>query len=132
MDMNNQQGQIGVGEREGRIASKLVYQRHFGFSHGIGRSGDIAENQPKAIGSSLLYKLANKLVLSSLKIAGISKKAVGDCIIFPMATGLTLSFCMQLIKSQNVSAKYVIWPRIDQKSCFKAIIGAGIRAYIYK
>ncbi|OMJ25459.1 O-phosphoseryl-tRNA(Sec) selenium transferase [Smittium culicis] len=130
MDMNNQQGQIGVGEREGRIASKLVYQRHFGFSHGIGRSGDIAENQPKAIGSSLLYKLANKLVLSSLKIAGISKKAVGDCIIFPMATGLTLSFCMQLIKSQNVSAKYVIWPRIDQKSCFKAIIGAGLQPVI--
>jgi O-phospho-L-seryl-tRNASec:L-selenocysteinyl-tRNA synthase len=27
----------GVGEREGRVYSSLVAQRHFGLSHGIGR-----------------------------------------------------------------------------------------------
>lgn len=37
----------GVGEREGRVYSSLVANRHFGFAHGIGRSGDITEPQPK-------------------------------------------------------------------------------------
>lgn len=31
----------GAGEREGRIISELVSKRNFGFSHGIGRSGDL-------------------------------------------------------------------------------------------
>ncbi|PVU84768.1 hypothetical protein BB559_007426 [Furculomyces boomerangus] len=126
MDMNNQCGQIGVGEREGRIANQLVSQRNYGFAHGIGRSGDIAENQPKAVGSSLLYKLANKLVLSSLRLAGASKKAASDCLIFPMATGMTLSLCLKYLAQKRKGSKYVIWPRIDQKSCFKAITTAGL------
>ena len=45
MDSNNFHGNIGVGEREGRIYSSLVSQRHYSLSHGIGRSGDIAEIQ---------------------------------------------------------------------------------------
>ena len=43
----------GVGEREARVYSSLVSQRHFGLGHGIGRSGDISEPQPKALGSSV-------------------------------------------------------------------------------
>lgn len=41
MDSNNYQGNTGVGEREGRIFSTLVRQKHFGLGHGIGRSGDV-------------------------------------------------------------------------------------------
>jgi len=36
MDSNNFINSVGVGEREGRVYSSLVKQRHFGFSHGIG------------------------------------------------------------------------------------------------
>jgi hypothetical protein len=43
-------------------------------SSGIGRSGDISQNQPKAAGSSLLVSLANKLALHSIKLSGKNKK----------------------------------------------------------
>lgn len=57
----------GVGEREGRVYSALVAQRHYGFSHGVGRSGDLSEAQPKAAGSSVLHRLAVYLALDAVK-----------------------------------------------------------------
>ena len=42
------------------IIGALVF-RHFGLGHGIGRSGDICEVQPKAAGSSIISKLTNRL-----------------------------------------------------------------------
>jgi O-phospho-L-seryl-tRNASec:L-selenocysteinyl-tRNA synthase len=36
----------------------------------IGRSGDLSEVQPKAAGSSLLYKLTNHLALDAIHISG--------------------------------------------------------------
>jgi len=41
MDTNNFPNKLGVGEREARIYSALVYERNFGLGHGIGRSGEI-------------------------------------------------------------------------------------------
>eukprot|EP00964_Phaeocystis_antarctica_P073395 scaffold45010_cov59-Phaeocystis_antarctica.AAC.3 len=70
MDSNTFVGNAGVGEREARIVCPLVAQRHFGLGHGVGRSGDIAEEQPKAAGSSLLYKLTNNLAQDALRRAG--------------------------------------------------------------
>ena len=64
-------GNVGIGEREARIASKLVAKRHYHLGHGIGRSGDISEVQPKAAGSSLISKLTNSFVMDILKLAGI-------------------------------------------------------------
>jgi len=46
MDSNNFLSSVGMGEREARCASALVRRRHYGMLHGMGRSGDIAE-QPK-------------------------------------------------------------------------------------
>lgn len=85
MDSNNFLGNIGVGEREGRVASGLVRRRHWGLAHGIGRSGDIAAEQPKAAGSSLLAKLANLLAADALKEAGLLD--LGACTVLPVATG---------------------------------------------
>ena len=124
MDSNNFLGNCGVGEREGRIYSPMVARRHYNFSHGIGRSGDIAEVQPKAAGSSLLYKLANILVHHVLKLSGITKMA--NAIILPMATGMSLTLCLLTLHKLKPAAKYVIWPRIDQKSCFKCMLTAGL------
>lgn len=37
MDSNNGVKHIGIGEREGRVFSKIVQRRNFGLVHGIGR-----------------------------------------------------------------------------------------------
>jgi O-phospho-L-seryl-tRNASec:L-selenocysteinyl-tRNA synthase len=37
MDSNNFEGKVGVGERESRIFSRLVEERHFSMGHGIGK-----------------------------------------------------------------------------------------------
>lgn len=67
MDSNNFHDKIGVGERESRIYSSLVQRRNFYMGHGIGRSGDVMANQPKAAGSSLLLQLTKFLTISALK-----------------------------------------------------------------
>lgn len=70
MDSNNFPSNCSVGEREARIASNIVARRHFRMGHGIGRSGDLEEVQPKAAGSSLMYKLTNALVLEVIRYMG--------------------------------------------------------------
>lgn len=47
MDSNNFLDNVGVGEREARVASGLVARRHYHLAHGIGRSGDVTAEQPK-------------------------------------------------------------------------------------
>jgi O-phospho-L-seryl-tRNASec:L-selenocysteinyl-tRNA synthase len=63
---------VGVGEREGRVYSALVKTRNYSLSHGIGRSGELSAEQPKAAGSSLILKLTHYLVLDALKLSGLS------------------------------------------------------------
>lgn len=48
------------------------------------------------------------------------------CFMVPMATGMSLMLCMLTLKQDRPGAKFVLWSRIDQKSCFKCIITAGI------
>ncbi|XP_069374607.1 O-phosphoseryl-tRNA(Sec) selenium transferase isoform X2 [Paralichthys olivaceus] len=128
MDSNNFLGNCGVGEREGRVASSLVARRHYRLIHGIGRSGDIAAIQPKAAGSSLLNKLTNSVVLDILKLAGV--RSVASCFVVPMATGMSLTLCFLTLRHRRPKARYIIWPRIDQKSCFKAMITAGFEPVV--
>ncbi|XP_055377000.1 O-phosphoseryl-tRNA(Sec) selenium transferase [Condylostylus longicornis] len=124
LDSNNFPVTCGIGEREGRIACKLVARRHLNFSHGIGRSGDLLESQPKAAGSSLLSTLTNSLVLDYIKnIAGV--KSTASCFIVPVATGMALSLCFLTLRKQKPDAKYILWSRIDQKSAFKTITTSG-------
>lgn len=131
MDSNNFSSNSGVGEREGRVFSSLVARRHYYFSHGIGRSGDIAEVQPKAAGSSIMYKLTRELVGHALHISGFSPALIKDVpLVLPLATGMSLSLCLIALKNQHPEAEYVIWPRIDQKSCFKSIQTAGLKPLV--
>ncbi|KAL3317411.1 hypothetical protein Ciccas_003934 [Cichlidogyrus casuarinus] len=124
-DSNNWVNNVGVGEREGRIYSSLVRERHFNFSHGIGRSGDLTAIQPKAPGSSLMNQLTNRLVLDLLRKSGCTEAV--NAFISPMATGMTLTLCLQALRNHLGHRKrFIIWPRIDQKSCFKCIIAAGL------
>ncbi|XP_061565589.1 O-phosphoseryl-tRNA(Sec) selenium transferase [Cololabis saira] len=128
MDSNNFLGNCGVGEREGRVVSALVARRHYRLIHGIGRSGDIAAIQPKAAGSSLLNKLTNSVVLDILKLSGV--RSVASCFVVPMATGMSLTLCFLTLRHRRPKARYIIWPRIDQKSCFKSMITAGFEPVV--
>jgi O-phospho-L-seryl-tRNASec:L-selenocysteinyl-tRNA synthase len=93
MDSNNGLNHIGIGEREGRVFSKIVSKRNFGLIHGIGRSGDVTELQPKAVGSSFLLKLCTSLVTNLLKFIGYT--FIKELIILPFATGM--SVCLSLL-----------------------------------
>lgn len=128
MDSNNFWDNCGLGEREGRIYSSLVARRNYHLAHGIGRSGDLIEPQPKAIGSSVLNKLTNEMSLDIVKMSGLT--FAKRCVVIPMSTGMTLAFCMMSIRQLKPDAKYVIMPRIDQKSCIKSIITAGFTPVI--
>ncbi|RLN62301.1 hypothetical protein BBJ28_00019989 [Nothophytophthora sp. Chile5] len=124
MDSNNFRGSAGAGEREARVFSSIVARRHFYLAHGVGRSGDVAAVQPKAAGSSLLVQLANAMARDVLRLAGL--RAVAAALVLPVATGMSLTLVLLQLKEAKPDARYVIWPRIDQKSCFKAILAAGL------
>ena len=128
MDSNNFDSNVGVGEREGRIYSSIVSRRSFNLAHGIGRSGDIAEVQPKAAGSSLILKLCTVLVAHAISISGIT--CAEKCLILPLATGMSITMSLLALRAQDPDANFVIWSRIDQKSCFKAITTAGLTPLI--
>jgi len=123
MDSNNFIDNIGAGEREARIYSGLVAKRHYFFGHGIGRSGDITETQPKAAGSSLLHEVTRYLVKDALRISGLSLSTIP--LLLPMATGMSMTLVLLALKAKSPGRSHVVWPRIDQKSCFKAIVAAG-------
>lgn len=130
MDSNNFLGSCGVGERESRFGSRIVARRHYNMGHGIGRSGDITEIQPKAAGSSLIGQLCNEMVLSVLKSIGLTN--LRKCIVVPLATGMSMMLCLRTLHKMRPNAKHVVWPRVDQKSCFKCIITAGLVPVIVK
>ena len=55
--------------------------------------------------------------------AGVS--AVKRCVLIPVATGMAMMLVLLTLKQLRPKAKYVLWPRIDQKSCFKCMVSAG-------
>lgn len=99
MDSNNFPDNVGVGEREARVASPLVARRHWGLAHGIGRSGDIAAEQPKAAGSSLLAKLTHLLAADALEVAGM--KEVGAALVVPLATGMAITSALLALRGMR-------------------------------
>ncbi|TKR96633.1 hypothetical protein L596_010628 [Steinernema carpocapsae] len=88
--------------------------------HGMGRSGNLTERQPKARGSTVMAQIANEFVLQLIRLMGVT--STKGALIVPMATGMTLSLCLSSWRTTKPSAKYIIWSRIDQKSCFKSIL----------
>ncbi|KAF8065449.1 hypothetical protein HT031_003050 [Scenedesmus sp. PABB004] len=152
MDSNTFPGQVGMGEREGRIACPLVARRAGRLAHGVGRSGDIAAEQPKAAGSSLLAKLSAALAGDALRLAGLVELA--PPLVLPCATGMTLTLALLAaagappdVRAAGSDApaggaagsgaagapagevpgpRFVVWSRVDQKTCLKAITAANL------
>jgi O-phospho-L-seryl-tRNASec:L-selenocysteinyl-tRNA synthase len=135
-DSNNFLNNVGAGEREGRVFSSLVQRRNLDLSHGIGRSGDVVAVQPKACGSSIIAKLTQSMVLDLLRRV-LSMRSIKKAIVLPTATGLTITLTLLALQRQLASQKldsssnskiiprYVIWPRMDQKTCLKSIVSSG-------
>ena len=123
MDSNNGPFHIGIGEREGRILSSLVHQRNYGLVHGMGRSGNINDLQPKAVGSSLLVQLTISMTKNLLHSIGMT--FIKDLLILPFATGMAMTISFLTLRILKPKAKFIIWSRIDQKTCFKCIITSG-------
>lgn len=127
----NQPRWCGVGEREGRVYSSLVATRHFGLAHGTGRSGDLTEAQPKAVGSTILVKLTRLLLLDAVRRgSGLTQSVVGDAIVLPLCTGMSMALVLTTLRQQAPDKSVVLWSRIDQKSCFKAIAAAGLECVV--
>ena len=68
--------------------------------------------------------------MECLTSAGLSKESVAEAIVLPFATGMSITFTLLTMKSTNPSARYVVWPRVDQKTCLKAIVAAGLEPVI--
>ena len=122
-DSNNFPGKSAVGEREGRCLSSTVERRHWGLTHGIGRSGDVNAEQPKAAGSSFILAITRILVRDALKNVFGLTNVPREVVVLPVATGMALMLGMSAISqtSRNARRVNVIWSRIDQKSCIKAM-----------
>ena len=43
---------------------------------------------------------------------------------------MTITLCLLTLKKQRPQSRYVLWSRIDQKSCFKAILTANLEPII--
>ena len=95
MDSNNFMGNVGVGEREARVACPLVARRHYRLAHGIGRSGDISAEQPKVS----LTRHCAELALPTLPAArDWMPKASRHCTTgFPIVVWALTGLCPALI-----------------------------------
>jgi len=70
-------------------------------------------------------KLTNYLVKDAMKIAGMD--GIGSVTVVPLATGMALTATLLALRGQRPSeARYVVWSRVDQKTCVKAITSAGL------
>lgn len=83
----------------------------------------------QAAGSSMLVKLTNILTQHALQLAGmLDVKAIT---VLPVATGMAITLTLLAMKAARPqTAKYVLWPRIDQKTCLKAIASAGLQPVV--
>ena len=73
--------------------------------------------------------VVNKMIIvvnvSPLRVCIVGITSTKACIVIPVATGMGLVMTFLTLRQSRPQAKYIIWPRIDQKSCFKSIITAG-------
>ena len=127
MDTDKDPKGIKVGEREARVASKLIYNLAGGFCHGVGRSGNILAFQPKAVGSSQTHLLANNLALDMLQRCGANN--LKSACVLPVATGLALGLSASVARDE-LKKSVVVYPRVDHKSPIKGLQLVGLKVRI--
>mmetsp|Transcript_117347 Transcript_117347/g.252321 ORF Transcript_117347/g.252321 Transcript_117347/m.252321 type:complete len:80 (-) Transcript_117347:74-313(-) len=70
-----------------------------------------------------MFKLTTKFVKS---LIASRIKSIQNCLIMPFATGCTLNYVFMNLKLLYPSRKYIVWFRIDQKSCIKSMKVPGV------
>ena len=66
----------------------------------------------------------------------VLRKSVGipcisDLIVLPFATGMSITLTLSTLRAQRPpECEYVIWQRVDQKTCLKAITAANLRPIV--
>lgn len=76
-----------------------------------------------------MVKLTKAMTLNVLnKCCGLP--CIQDLIVLPFATGMAITITLLTLKSLKPQAEYVIWPRIDQKTCLKAIQAANLKPLV--
>jgi len=101
---------------------------------------------PQPLCSSHRFSWPQKLSVS--KPGGGNKSFAESCLVLPLATGMTITLALLTLKQvcpelftrlfgrftynslfhdqmRPATARYVLWPRMDQKSCLKSIQTAG-------
>ncbi|CRH03681.1 O-phosphoseryl-tRNA(Sec) selenium transferase, putative [Plasmodium relictum] len=124
----NSEKNIKIGERENRIYSGIVRSKYMGFGHGIGRSGNLDDVQPKSVGNSILAKVTTSFVKDLIKNFGI--RSCEDVYILPYATGMCISTCLLYLKKLRKNSEYVIISRIDHKTCYKCIDFCDLKYFV--
>jgi O-phospho-L-seryl-tRNASec:L-selenocysteinyl-tRNA synthase len=76
-----------------------------------------------------MVKLTKAMTLNVLKKT-IGLSCINDCIVLPFATGMAISLTLLALKSMKPDAEYVLWPRIDQKTCLKSIVTANLKPVV--
>lgn len=71
-----------------------------------------------------MSNLTNSLLLDLIRELGV--RSCKRALLVPLATGMSVMLTLLTLKAKRPNAKYVLWSRIDQKSCFKSIITAGL------
>ena len=76
-----------------------------------------------------MVKLTKAMTLHILKkVVGLS--CINDVIVLPFATGMAITLTLSAMKNEKPDLEYVIWPRIDQKTCLKAITCANLKPLV--
>ena len=76
-----------------------------------------------------MVKLTKAMTLNVIKkVCGLS--CINDCIVLPFATGMSITLSLLTLKGLKPEAEYVIWPRIDQKTCLKSILTANLKPLV--
>ncbi|VWU50376.1 O-phosphoseryl-tRNA(Sec) selenium transferase, putative [Hepatocystis sp. ex Piliocolobus tephrosceles] len=127
-NMCNSEKTVKIGERESRIYSAFIRSKYLGFGHGVGRSGNLEDAQPKSAGNAVLAKITTRMVKNLIKRFGI--RSCEDVCILPYATGMCLSTCLLYLKNIRKESEYVILSRIDHKTIYKCIDFCNLSCFI--
>ena len=56
---------------------------------------------------------------------------MGPALVLPLATGMTLTLVLLALRSKRPkTATKVVWCRLDQKTCVKAVLSAGLELVV--
>jgi O-phospho-L-seryl-tRNASec:L-selenocysteinyl-tRNA synthase len=59
-----------------------------------------------------------------------AKTAAAHGLVLPLCTGMSTALVLSSLRDNNEERSIVLWSRIDQKSCFKAIQSAGMTVVV--